>query len=207
MSALFPFAHAWIWLGLAVSTSLASQPTPSSPQSTAAELRGTYGNHGLWLSLGDAANATGAEAATQQEAVIDELRNERRLEKADYVVLDLRGSRAVSEDVARSLSVQLWGSRALPAQPVALGEAALAPRRLKPGARVFVMGDAGCGPACQSAVQTWQRNGAVHLQVPRTVLAQDELALEAWVLAATEAPRTSDHVAASSAPARSASRP
>ena len=205
MSALFPFAHAWMWLGLAVSTSLASQPAPSSPHSTASEVRGTYGNHGLWLSLGSTGE-TGDAIATQQDAVITELRNERRLEKADYVVLDLRGSRAITEGIARSLSVQLWGSRALPAQPVALGEAALTPRRLKSGARVFVIGGDGCGAACQAAVQTWQRNGAVQLEVPRSVLSQDELALEAWVLAATDAPRTSDHVAAS-APARSAARP
>lgn len=204
MSALFPFAHAWMWLGLAVSTSLASQPATSSPHDTAAEVRGTYGNHGLWLSLGDAADATGAQAATQQDAVIAALRNERRLEKADYVVLDVRGSHAIPTEVSRSLSVQLWGSRALPAQPAALSESALAPRRLKPGAHVFVIADDRCASTCRSAVEAWQRNGAVPLDVPQTVLTQDDLALEAWVLATAEAPRATGSVAASPATTQSA---
>jgi len=204
MSALFPFAHAWMWLGLAVSTSLASQAATSSPHNAATEVRGTYGNHGLWLSLGDAADATGAQAATQQDDLMTELRSERRVEKADYVVLDVRGSHGIPAELSRSLSVQLWGSRALPAQPVALSESALAPRRLKPGAHVFVIADDHCASTCKAAVEAWQRNGAVSLDVPQEVLTQDDVALEAWVLATAEAPRATGSVAASPAATQSA---
>lgn len=194
MSHLLPFAHAWLWLGLAVSTSLASQASDAPAHSASSELRGTYGNHGLWLSLG------GAESGSSQAALdgaLAQLHQDHRLEKADYVVLDLREGGAVSVETTRAVATELWGATQAPTQAVASSASSLAARRLKADARVFVIAGERCASSCQQAADAWKSQGAVELAVPAAVLGQDDLSVEAWVLATADAAHDSGKVAAS----------
>lgn len=174
MSTLLPFAHAWMWLGLAVSTSAPVTPaTPATPVSSHSEpvaVRGTYGNHGLWLS------SAGMDATAQR--LLTDLGNEPRVEKADYVVVDLRGDNAVLAQASPSVIDHLWGQTAAPSSK----------RRLKANAHAYVIVDGNCSGACEHAVALWKTRGAIRLDVPGTLAGQDEIALEAWVLAAANHP-------------------
>lgn len=183
MSSLLPFAHAWLWLGLAVSTSVASQAAPAASTTTTADaLRGTYGNHGLWLTRGQ---VDGADAAAS-DAVVAQLRQDLRVEKADYVIVDLRGGGDdASGDLDQAIAGQLWGSTS-------------EPRRLKADARVFVIADDRCtSKACRANVNRWKALGARELDLPSTVRDQDGVAVEAWVQAAADNAGSNDKVAAS----------
>lgn len=182
MSTLLPFAHAWMWLGLAVSSSVpATSATPVASHVEPVEVRGTYGNHGVWLSL------TGVDATDSD--LLAPLRNEPRVEKADYIVVDLRGDSAALAQASQAVIENLWGR----------STATSSPRRLKADARAYVITDGNCASACERAVALWKARGAIPLELPGALARQGDVALEAWVLAVADNPPVAPNMAARAA--------
>lgn len=85
-------------------------PLTQASAHTGVDLRATYGNDGLWISLGRFDGQPGSEAYTQLEALMTRLGSDHRLEAADFVVLDVRGNGGGSSHWSRRVAEQLWGS-------------------------------------------------------------------------------------------------
>lgn len=85
---------------------------------TSIGLRGTYGNRGLWLSMGRFDGNPGSEAYGQLTALMQQLRDEKRVASADFVVLDVRGNGGGSSHWSRLIAEQLWGDARVQAQKI-----------------------------------------------------------------------------------------